>query len=51
LLNLFKKQTDTKPPEEQAVQGLIAQEQTDLTSTPAVVPDAAQTEPVQKKNT
>ena len=51
LLNLFKKQADPKPPEEQAVQGLIAQEQTDLTSTPTVVPDAAQTEPVQKKNT
>jgi Protein of unknown function (DUF3306) len=51
MLNLFKKRADVEAPEEQPAQGLIAQEQTDLTSTPAVAPDAAQTEPVQKKNT
>jgi len=51
MLDLFKKQADPTAEEVQTAQGLIAQEQTDLTSTPVIEPDAAQTEPVHKKNT
>ena len=51
MLDLFKKQADPTAEEVQTAQGLIAQEQTDLTSTPVIEPDAAQTESVHKKNT
>ncbi|QWD78510.1 DUF3306 domain-containing protein [Polynucleobacter sp. MWH-Svant-W18] len=52
MLKLFQKQAEPSKSEGQkSTQHLTSQDQTDLTSTPTVEPDAAQAEPVHKKNT